>query len=714
MMGKYHLKRIHMQAFGRFFDKTVGPFSPGLNVVYGKNEAGKTTLSTFVKGVLFGWEDARGSKNVYKPASATRSGSLIFSSNETGKTAELSRVRNADGLSARPESAIEIVVDIEKETYGIVFALTSDELRGLGDAGDMASRLLTAGSGTQASPAEVLSAIDARISTYMSRSASAIHSFPNIKKDLDECRGRMAKAREESDVSRSEDLERRELISEREKTSHSLSEANARIESLAALKVDLERLSQQEEESIGVRDAAQRDVDICEAASREAVNAGALRMSPADESALREGIDREKAARDRIEHRVEAAQDDFSDARARYEAARDRTEAKPVRRLTPAIAAVALLAVVGCVLVAFGLIAGEPAAAVFGGACVVALIVLAAFVVISSRRPNGEEGAVQAAYREMMERKSVLESREAEALEARARSEAMLKSSGLAEAGGSLGRASEIVDGIRSARLSRDRSLERMREAVARRDAAVRAAESCRARREERLVSCGFNPDAMLADVESRASAAMLERDSLTSLLESQNRRIGELDQLLAAAEGASELDVLKTERAQIVTRHQESGMEFARLLLARRMMAEAIRAWEGESQPEVYARASSLMSLMTEGAWEGVLMDDSGSIRAVDAVGREWEPRLLSLGTCQQLYLALRIALLECVEHVGSSLPVLADDILVNFDDDRRRGAVRALAELAKKRQVIVFTCHKEVVDLMTSYAKDCKVLGL
>ncbi len=53
--------------------------------------------------------------------------------------------------------------------------------------------------------------------------------------------------------------------------------------------------------------------------------------------------------------------------------------------------------------------------------------------------------------------------------------------------------------------------------------------------------------------------------------------------------------------------------------------------------------------------------------------------PHLLSLGTRQQLYLSLRIALLLSAVNVGRGLPVLCDDILVNFDDERRAQAARA-----------------------------------
>lgn len=722
-MGKFYLKRVHMQAFGRFFDTTVGPFAPGMNVVYGKNEAGKTTLNAFVRGVLFGWEDARGSKNVYKPASAERSGSLIFEKRKAalaGKAkpddaAELSRTRNADGLKAKPENAARIVGDIDKDTYCTVFALTSDELRGLGDTGDMTSRLLTAGSGTEVSPAQVLAAIDARIATYTSRAAAATHSFPNLKKQLDACRARLVEAREESDTFKNEDRERRELSARCDRTARDVAEANARTEELAALKADLERLAYQEEEAIRLRDEAQREVDAADAAALAAINAGAARMTPADEAAVRDAVEREQAASDRIAHRVEAAQDEFSDARARYAAACESDGASAPKRTMPSFFVALALAAAGAAWVFAGSRMDSMLVSAVGLVCLIAAVVLAVALAVMSRpKATVRRDSAEEARRDMLEKKSVLESREAEALEQEAHVEAMLKSFGLVEAGGSLRRAIELMDAVRAARTAREDAVSRLAEAAARRDSFARAAEECRARQEACLEACGFDAAAPRSEVEAQAASASRRRDELTKQLEAQNRRLGELAHILAAAEHDDDLDILKTERAQIVTRQHESGTELARLLLARRMMVDAIRTWEGESQPEVYARASELMALMTEGAWPGVRTDEGGSICAVDAVGRAWEPRLLSLGTCQQLYLALRIALLECVEQVGSNLPVLADDILVNFDDDRRLGAVRALAELATKRQVIIFTCHKEVVDLIVSQAEDCKVLGL
>ena len=55
---------LQIKGFGKFHDRSI-PFQDGLNVVYGKNEAGKSTIHTFIRGMLFGIQPMRGkaSKN---------------------------------------------------------------------------------------------------------------------------------------------------------------------------------------------------------------------------------------------------------------------------------------------------------------------------------------------------------------------------------------------------------------------------------------------------------------------------------------------------------------------------------------------------------------------------------------------------------------------------------------------------------------------------
>ena len=71
-----------------------------------------------------------------------------------------------------------------------------------------------------------------------------------------------------------------------------------------------------------------------------------------------------------------------------------------------------------------------------------------------------------------------------------------------------------------------------------------------------------------------------------------------------------------------------------------------------------------------------------------------------MSDGTQDQLYLALRLASIERYLEAKEPLPLILDDVLINFDD-RRAAALRTLAELGRKTQVIMFTHHLRLVEL-------------
>ena len=61
-----------------------------------------------------------------------------------------------------------------------------------------------------------------------------------------------------------------------------------------------------------------------------------------------------------------------------------------------------------------------------------------------------------------------------------------------------------------------------------------------------------------------------------------------------------------------------------------------------------------------------------------------------------------------------SSRLPVIMDDVLVNFDDDRRRSAVDVISDFARDRQVIFFTCHQATVEAFATAAKQHTLLEM
>lgn len=235
MKQTWFLEHIKLTNFGRFANMIVGPFTPGLNVVYGKNETGKTTINQLVRGVLFGWLAARGNTNSYKPEAAERAGSLFFATATSlpapeavpasaigsalvsesvpavQSTSEVVEIKRAPGVAPESLPAFASVVgDIDKATFDTMFALTSDELLGLDRHTEVTARLLTAGSGTQASPAHALATIDARIKDLMSKSAQFPDSIPNLRARKQELHDELSELGRQADALR---VEKRRLDS---------------------------------------------------------------------------------------------------------------------------------------------------------------------------------------------------------------------------------------------------------------------------------------------------------------------------------------------------------------------------------------------------------------------------------------------------------------------------------------------------------------------
>ena len=84
-----------------------------------------------------------------------------------------------------------------------------------------------------------------------------------------------------------------------------------------------------------------------------------------------------------------------------------------------------------------------------------------------------------------------------------------------------------------------------------------------------------------------------------------------------------------------------------------------------------------------------------------------------LSRGTRELVFLALRLALVSSYQRRGASMPIVLDDVFVNFDDQRARAAAAVLADLAQAgQQFLVFTCHKRIRDIFAELDADVRDL--
>lgn len=201
--------------------------------------------------------------------------------------------------------------------------------------------------------------------------------------------------------------------------------------------------------------------------------------------------------------------------------------------------------------------------------------------------------------------------------------------------------------------------------------------------------------------------AAALEQDTAQeSALRQQISDTGATLKGLTSAEDAAEL---RAREAAVREDLHSLSRQWARHALARHLVLEAKRTFEQERQPTVIRHAGQFFGTMTGGAYTGLhasLEDDS--IRAVLATGEVRTPEQLSRGTQEQLLLALRLGFITSHAAHTEPLPVIMDDILVNFDPGRAANAAEALGRLASTNQVLFFTCHPHMAQTVRRAVPD------
>lgn len=217
------------------------------------------------------------------------------------------------------------------------------------------------------------------------------------------------------------------------------------------------------------------------------------------------------------------------------------------------------------------------------------------------------------------------------------------------------------------------------------------------------------------AEEDAAYRAAELELAEAEKRLIDARHETGRVDERIATMERSEDRARALSKQETILARIDVAAEQWAVLTLCRAMLDETRKIYETERQPEVLCHASSFFGVMTEGRYRRVLTPvDSTDIQVERGDGVRLAPQLLSRGTAEQLYLAMRLALVrEYARHI-EPLPVVLDDILVNFDPERTRSTIRAVRELCSSHQVLLFTCHPHLVQIVGEIVPDAKVFSL
>jgi uncharacterized protein YhaN len=214
-------------------------------------------------------------------------------------------------------------------------------------------------------------------------------------------------------------------------------------------------------------------------------------------------------------------------------------------------------------------------------------------------------------------------------------------------------------------------------------------------------------------DERNRLMEDQIDRDDKE--LEEMQNEWGRLDLQVKEMEKEEEASALRLRLNVLQENLRVHALEWSTLTIAVALLREARAKYERERKPDVVLEGQVLFSMITSGRYPRLISPPGESqIHVEDQNGQRTTLSQLSRGTAEQLYLALRFGLIKEFSRRSEALPVIMDDILVNFDPQRAELACRAIGELAEKNQVILFTCHPETVKLLRAQVPNCMVVEL
>ena len=168
------ITEIHIEGFGVFHNVFIRHLSPSLTLFEGHNEAGKTTLMSCIRAILFGFEGRRSGQNRYEPIYGRRHGGSLHATTEDGKQFRIERVEaggrnrvrvtslpNAshsplgpEGITQEEELLKRLLYGTSKFLYQNVFAFGLSELERLDtlQTDEVSAHIYTVGMGAGLTP----------------------------------------------------------------------------------------------------------------------------------------------------------------------------------------------------------------------------------------------------------------------------------------------------------------------------------------------------------------------------------------------------------------------------------------------------------------------------------------------------------------------------------------------------------------------------------
>lgn len=201
------------------------------------------------------------------------------------------------------------------------------------------------------------------------------------------------------------------------------------------------------------------------------------------------------------------------------------------------------------------------------------------------------------------------------------------------------------------------------------------------------------------ADLDASLVAKRAELQAVQSTLLDLNRQKRELEKA-----GDAAADFRQQAESAAATLRQDAP-RFIRLRLAAHFLRTQIERFREENQGPLLEKSGQFFAAITRGRFAGLAAEFTDQDIPV-MMGRRPDGTNVSIegmseGTRDQLYLALRLAALDRHLEEHEPMPLILDDLLITFDNERTKAILPQLAKLAKRTQILLFTHHEHLVEL-------------
>jgi uncharacterized protein YhaN len=709
------IRELRIHGFGRLVDREFA-FAPGLTLVHGPNEAGKSTLHSALAaslvGLLPGGRRTPALAAVverYRPWAGERYGSRLELESATGRRLRLDwdfarwtfavtdavtgeDLSSAYGAGTDPAALCDALHGVSREAFLRVACIRQGELMAIGESAGVRQALerVAGQTGEDDGAATAVDTLHAQRRRLVGLNRARTNALPRAEE-------------------RAAELERRLEAAERERAEVEAAAAERdalreRAGELAARERGLE-MAQAAAGARALRARVQRAAAV-DAERRAAV--ATLESQPPEAAGWRP-LDGLAGARERVAELEQRTRDEGEALRA-TRGALAALEAEPLvppEAPAPTRRAGLALAGAGLAVGAAGIAVGQPALAAIG---LLVLVLGAAVQAAAGRRAHEAHAlaaeATQQADAERRRRESALRT-ELAALEAvpreleRARC-ALAGMLGTAPDPGTIDAALAGYDAAARARAGAEQA-EQLRTLAERElasllgDATLEEAAGRLAAMEAALnghrnaPGADRDPDAIgreLAQLRTEREGATLSAEAIAARVDERLRALPDVAALTEQLAGAR-AEVARLRRIDAVLR------------LAEDELAEAAAETYRDFAPRLNAALQARLARVTHGRYATAYVGDDLSVRVeAPETGAPIDLDLTSTGTQKLAYLVQRLELVQLIAPSTEPVPVLLDDPFAHLDRRRLTDALELLAELASGRQLIVFTTQEDAIE--------------